>query len=427
MTFVEFYDKSHIENICASLCFETDTVVLIGGDKKEMQPKAERYSAFMKKRGRDVRFVCRSVNRYNLDSVIDSLVSVIGEFGDCAFDITGGDETLLVALGIVFERYREKNVQLHRFNIKNGTFYDVDSMSKAEKVCVEPELTVEEYVSLYGGEIISGGERNSTFEWDLNEDFRKDVELMWSICAGNLRRWNAQITNFQYASELADKKCREREDKMTVSVRIDDFNKYLSGHSAKFCSYNDLILELIDAGMIRNFRSDKEYLTMTFKNEQIKQCLTKAGTILELRIFTAAAASVEADSTYTYSDAMTGVYINWKGADDASERASDEDHNYVPAVINEIDVMLIHGLIPVFVSCKNGYVDMDELYKLDSVSKRFGGKYSRKVLVATNLDQDTHGNAVRERAGELGIKVVEDLVDLDYDDMLELARGFWNF
>ena len=424
MTFVEFYDKSHIENICASLCFETDTVVLIGGDKKEMRKRAERYSAFMKNRGRNVQFVCRSVNRYDLDSVVASLVSVIGEFGDCAFDITGGDETLLVALGIVFERYRGKNVQLHRFNIKSGTFYDVDSMSKAEKVCVEPKLTVEEYVSLYGGEIISGGERNSTLGWDLNEDFRKDVELMWGICAANMRTWNSQITNFQYASELADKKEPDRDDKLTVTVKMSDFNKYLSEHSAKYCGSQDLIHDLTEAGQISGFRSDSDRLTVTFKNEQVKRCLTKAGQILELRIFIAAASSTEPDSSYTYADAMTGVYINWKGAD-ASDGASNDDHNYVPAVINEIDVMLIHGLVPVFVSCKNGYVDMDELYKLDSVSKRFGGKYSRKVLVAANLDRDHHGNTVRERAGELGIKVVEDLVDLDFDDMLELTRSFW--
>lgn len=69
---------------------------------------------------------------------------------------------------------------------------------------------------------------------------------------------------------------------------------------------------------------------------------------------------------------------------------------------------------------------MNELNKLDSESKYFGGKHSGKILFAANLDQDGHGNAVRDRAGELGIKVVEDLVDLDCDDMPVLARGWRN-
>ena len=51
-------------------------------------------------------------------------------------------------------------------------------------------------------------------------------------------------------------------------------------------------------------------------------------------------------------------------------------------VKNEIDVMLLEGFCPVFISCKNGKVDQMALYELDTVAKRFGGKYAKKILMA---------------------------------------------
>lgn len=56
---------------------------------------------------------------------------------------------------------------------------------------------------------------------------------------------------------------------------------------------------------------------------------------------------------------------------------------------NEIDVVLMKGLTLIFISCKNGQVDDDELYKLESVTNRFGGLYAKKVLIATYLGKKT--------------------------------------
>ena len=47
--------------------------------------------------------------------------------------------------------------------------------------------------------------------------------------------------------------------------------------------------------------------------------------------------------------------------------------------------MLMRGVIPVFVSCKNGAVDSNELYKLNTVADRFGSIYAKKIIAATYL------------------------------------------
>ena len=100
-----------------------------------------------------------------------------------------------------------------------------------------------------------------------------------------------------------------------------------------------------------------------------------------------------------YTDAGAGVVMEWNGSETR----------------NEIDVMLMQGVLPYFVSCKNGDIKTDELYKLHTVAGRFGSKYARRILVSTtyfdpedrSYDGDTAVRYLRERASEMHITLVE--------------------
>ena len=98
-------------------------------------------------------------------------------------------------------------------------------------------------------------------------------------------------------------------------------------------------------------------------------------------------------------DILTGALIYWD-----NDNPEDRD------IVNEVDVIVMKGLVPVFVSCKNGTIEVDELYKLNTVATHFGGKYAKKVLVATN-----DAESIRSRADEMHIKVVDKLITLDQD------------
>lgn len=77
-----------------------------------------------------------------------------------------------------------------------------------------------------------------------------------------------------------------------------------------------------------------------------------------------------------FQDVKSGVYLDWDSAlHDTGERVE---------TVNEIDVIMMHNLIPVFASCKNGNMSVDELYKLKVVAERFGLGYARKILVLTD-------------------------------------------
>lgn len=150
---------------------------------------------------------------------------------------------------------------------------------------------------------------------------------------------------------------------------------------------------------------------MRFKNEQIRRGLSKAGTILELITCLAAREIRFKDGTRCYQDAMTGVFIDWDGVVHA---LTDE----VVDTENEIDVILMSGLIPVFVSCKNGAVGEEELYKLNTVAERFGGAYVKKALMGTMLGRNGRSKQYfLERARDMGIHVLEGTHELSGEEL----------
>ena len=91
---------------------------------------------------------------------------------------------------------------------------------------------------------------------------------------------------------------------------------------------------------------------------------------------------------------------------------------------NEIDVMMIHGLVPIFVFCKNGYIDTDELYKLNAVANRFGGKYAKRVLIATALGNNDFSEYLRQRAKDMNIRLVEGVREMDDIELNKVIRSF---
>ena len=76
----------------------------------------------------------------------------------------------------------------------------------------------------------------------------------------------------------------------------------------------------------------------------------------------------------------------------------------------EIDVILMKGVVPAFISCKNGIIPGDELYKLNTVAEQFGSEYARKVLVATDMGKAGKSRKYfLERARDMGIQIIEDV------------------
>ena len=263
--------------------------------------------------------------------------------------------------------------------------------------------------------------QDATFRWDMTPDFKRDIHAMWEICRQNARLWNTQLCVFEAAERLTG-----AADALTVRVPTEQLREEVERSGGKFRFFWQIINGLTDAGLLCDFDSDDEMTCVTYKNEQVKRCLTVAGRALEMKVFLAALEATENDGTKTYNDVMNGVCIDWDGDVRADRDGYDTE--------NEIDVLMMHGMVPVFVSCKNGYVDKDELYKLHAVATRFGGKYAKKVLVATSLGDSDFSNYLRQRAEDMGIRLIEGyshdgndkaFTDLNDDEINRIVRSLW--
>ena len=129
VTIIEFYDKSAIENVAGALLFKPEKVVFVGDDQKKMKAGCARYEKILSARGIQTEFFCRSVNRKNLREIVCALSDIVASYDDCVFDLTGGEELCLVAVGIVMKLFEGK-VKCHRFNFNNDTVKYLDSEGK---------------------------------------------------------------------------------------------------------------------------------------------------------------------------------------------------------------------------------------------------------------------------------------------------------
>lgn len=417
MTYVEFFDKIASENISACLTYVPDRVVYIGDNSKLMKKHISNYSKVFAARGYSIEFIFKTVSKSNLDNAVELLSEIVETYDDCVFDITGGEEMLILALGIVCSKYPDRNIQIHKFNLRNNTVYDCDK----DGVTVyqdTPTLSIEENIRIYGGEVVYGAvDEDKTYKWDLTPDFLDDINLIWNICRGNVRYWNMQICILE-AAELVG--CRGK-DELTTVVSREALEGYLAQHKAKYKLAKGIIAYLLKYGLLTYFEDDETTVTISYKNEQVKKCLTKAGQALEMKIYITAKGVLGKDGVPVYDDALNGVVIDWDGEfhDETVEDEYDTE--------NEIDIMLMHDIVPVYISCKNGIVTADELYKLNTVAERFGGQYSKKVLVATSIsDFGEQGMYLRQRAKDMNIKLIEGVQNMDDAELEKKLKNVWS-
>lgn len=205
MTYIEFFEKDAIENICSCLTKAPDKVIFIGPNRKLMKLHSARYKEIFAGRDTNISFCWKNVNKNNMQNIIDVLSSVVEENDDCIFDLTGGDELYLTAVGVVFERYKSTGrVKMHRLTVANSTVVDcdLDGSTIAGSESGTPKLSVEENIRIYGGDIVySDTERgNATVKYEVTDEFRCDINRMWNICRENVRLWNTQVSVIGEAS-----------------------------------------------------------------------------------------------------------------------------------------------------------------------------------------------------------------------------------
>lgn len=390
MTIVEFVDKSNIDNICSALIKVPERVIFVSSVKRGIPKETlERYEKFFANRGVNIEFTGLSLSPFKVDTIIDVFDKITQKYDNCVFDLTGGNESYIVAAATVAERFPERKIQLHRYNIESGGIVDLDRDGHTIlDGAMTPKISVAENIAINGGRVIFEDERaGSTHIWDDSVLEDTDVDKMWTICKEAPNPWNFAVGVLERFVKLDNGSVRsvkgEHDPKIPASIEG-------CPESAK-----RIFEKLKNAGIIKVEVSDGRE-TVTFKSETVRKCLAKSGNLLELQIYRLAK-TARRGGERVFTDAMTGVLIDIDGNENEGRNE----------LTNEIDVILQKGLKPIFISCKNGDVTHDELYKLRTVTSRFGGKYAKAVLVLGAPKGDVSAANLKERAKEYRISVIE--------------------
>ena len=370
---------------------------------------------FVGKRLDNIRLGYVQVIKNSINDSVSKIEECVNDGGEWGIDVVGGSEMLLLSAGIVYGKH--DNITLFRVDPVSGAAGFIDKsvtdsldplvftsqMRKYPKK-LRLENTVEENVLLHGGAV---GKYTGSGAFVYTDDFLCDIEKLWKLCAagprGYVHKRSAPQTWNSFSVAVAGMEKLGRREQAELLKR-----KY------KVCTYLE---ELKHLGLVSYEKnSDGSLYAFAYKNSQVRECIVYAGNLLEQRVYLTCRRFLG----HGLCDVKTGVTIEW------NQRRMGANTSDNVGTENEIDVLAMRGALPVFISCKNGRFESEELYKLYSVAERFGTRYAKKILVATDLEhavEARNAEYLKARATEMNIEIIDNvhrMSDTEFEKVLRI-------
>ncbi|MBE6974404.1 MAG: DUF1887 family protein [Ruminococcaceae bacterium] len=386
MTLIECFSGVPVDDISACLNLKPEKLIYLGS-KEQMAPVVARYEKLLAQRAMETVVETVEADTEEMGSLIPALRKLFEEEENCVVDLTNGDEPVIMALGAALaglDKWVRRRVSVQKYDPALGRWKDCDGDGWV--IPGEPvTLTVAELIALHGGTVAANGfvpKEHYTAE---------DIQAVWDYSCQDSRAWNRAITILGEFESRADSRTQ-------VFLYLPHIAAGMKNFEAKLAQMRQLLRELQDVGVVKD-ESSENCLQYSYNNELLRHCTYKQGNLLEARAVLEARATAE-DGEPFFQDCVPGVLIDWDGI------LYDPDA-WIPETRNEIDLIAVRNGVPLFVSCKHGNVEEDELYKLTTVAERFGGPYARKMLIATDIGKvDASLEAFRLRARDMGIHLV---------------------
>lgn len=367
-TLIELCDPSPIENVLGTEIFRPDEMILICPSEVEGDHAFKRsLRKYFEYRGCDVKLTFIYVSMVNAVKIERVLREVLASHQDCAIDISGGTDAALFAAGAA-----SGDNAVFTYSRRRNAFFEIRNAPYARNKPCELRLDAKSCVLMACGELLPGRADNAAVK-----DMLPQVDKLFAVYGKYRRIWNHQISFIQKISS-SEAGVLEAEGPWKASAG----NKNVTANA-------ELFRELEAAGLIEDLSVSKEGLRFRFPNETIRFWLRDIGAVLELQVYRACLAAG------CFDDVVLSAVVNWQ--DGGNKRDS---------VTNEIDVMAVQGIQPVFISCKTSEIRTEALNELAILRERFGGKYARSIIVTSSMATKNRA-PMRNRAAKLGIEVVE--------------------
>ena len=367
-TLIELYDERPIENVMGTEMFRPEETILICPPEIE-QNKALRQAMaqYFEHRKCPVKLTFVPVSLLDANKVEKQLRQILETHEDCAIDISGGTDAALFAAGAV-----SGETPVYTYSRKKNAFFEIHNAPFARDLPCTIRLDAKSCFLMAGGTLLPGREDNEQLKSMLPQ-----IDRLFAVYTKYRPVWNRQVGYIQKISSaepgVLDAAGAPTEKADNRSVTADA----------------GLLRALEQAGMIEDLALTEESVRFRFPNEIVRFWLRDMGSVLELQVYRACLAAE------CFDDVVLSAVVNWQGG--ANQR---------DGVTNEIDVMAVQGVQPVFISCKTSEIRTEALNELAILRDRFGGAGSRAIIV-TSAPAVKSRAPMRRRAAELGIEVIE--------------------
>ena len=379
---IELFDKEQIYNYLAALVFRPEKVYFVG-DSEIMggccRAKTEKLADIT---GINAKFLYKFANPDNfplLRSKISEIIEDEKKLGnECVIDVTGGRDLALVAAGYLMSL----GTEVIRYDPKNKAFR---ILSSGETCPADIKLSCEELITVAGGTVYSNTHKLSFSdrEWGI-------VEKIIRLYFEKRDVWTKFVKYLQRIS-------KKDGEKVGDSLRI-EAPATLKADGKTFSADIEILNGLEKTGAITDFKffRSNNRLSFGYASSGIANLLVNEGVWLELIIY------FTVRSTDIFTDSDTGVKFIWDIPDGGNSLNSLLSGN-TPR--NEIDVVAVRGIKPIFISCKTRQPINEDLNELYAIREHFGGEHARAALATTKyVDRES---PVYERARLMGIKIID--------------------
>lgn len=388
-TLVKIFSQEPLENVMAMMKYRPERMLFLGHKDNMLTKQIRDLEQFRDNKCPEVETEFIELPKDDLDGAIDMITMIIREYPGVRFDLTGGSELILIALGCISAR-----MEISKLRIDPFTGKEID-IRGSEVITSDYHFSIKisDDIILHGG--LMTKETGSIAEWKFTEEFRQDIRIMWDLCRRYRGDWNKHCG---IIDELRKNTIGQQEGWNELYVNQ-------LGDAIR------LLRDLRDIGMLRDYEERGKKVLFRFKNNQIKKIIGKAGNMLELHVY-----EVATREPYLFTDAVIGAHIDWDGEiHDTSNPGYD--------TMNEIDVILMKQVCPIFISCKSGKAGGNALHELETVSRKFGGKYARKALVLARACDNTTGTMYfKQRARDMHIWIIDDVFRMSDEQLINKLK-----
>ena len=375
---VEFYDRDPLGNIVSLLQGTYKEVIYVcftGANEPDRRARAALNRWVTKRFGIPCRFL--ELPEHCIDCALKHFRDLLRQEDGCYdFDITGGSSVFIAAAGALMAECGEGRMCIHEYDPVTGRCLycyppNIPCLSGADNNGME----VTEFLALRDIGLLGG---KAPIRYSLGENgLGGDLVRLWETVRGELRAWNI------FCNTSADFRREAGGIRMTRTMTAGEYRS---------CQVIFTILE--KAGLLHSFAMQRErdrlrltaHLNISPRSVFLYE---KAGNLLELLMYRAACESG------LFTDCCTGVKLDWSG----HLRNQSSNPN------NEIDLVLMRGHVPCFVSCKNTGITKEDLYEIMVMARHFGGIHAVPMVFST---AQVNG-AVRVRAAEMGVVLMDDI------------------